>query len=65
VVRRVSPRIFSAMSQIATMFAVLRRWIAREMERQYLATLDHDQLIAMGLPRNDVQREASKPFWRG
>jgi uncharacterized protein YjiS (DUF1127 family) len=53
------------MSQIATTFAVLRRWIAREMERQYLATLDHDQLVAMGLPRNDVQREASKPFWRG
>jgi uncharacterized protein YjiS (DUF1127 family) len=53
------------MSQIATTFAVLRRWIAREMERQYLATLNNDQLIAMDLTREDVRRETNKPFWRG
>jgi uncharacterized protein YjiS (DUF1127 family) len=44
--------------------SLLRTWRGREMERAFLASLNHNQLRDMGLTRVDALREADKPFWR-
>lgn len=43
---------------------LMRLWGNREFERQYLTTLDDGQLRGIGLTREAMRCEASKPFWR-
>lgn len=38
-------------------------WQERARERHRLERLDGPALADMGLTRDDVEREASKPFW--
>ena len=40
-------------------------WRDRSRQRQALLRFDDRMLGDIGLSRSDVEREASKPFWRG
>lgn len=42
----------------------LSEWQQRANDRQCLRTMDDRMLSDIGLSRADVEREASKPFWR-
>jgi uncharacterized protein YjiS (DUF1127 family) len=42
----------------------LLTWHQRARDRQALLHLDEHMLHDVGLSRADVEREASKPFWR-
>jgi uncharacterized protein YjiS (DUF1127 family) len=53
-----------AVRPFARLVRLLRTWRGREMERVFLAGLNHEQLHDMGLRRIDALREADKPFWR-
>ncbi len=44
--------------------AVPAAWFARVRQRRALAALDSRLLRDIGLDRQDVLREVSKPFWR-
>lgn len=43
---------------------LLRTWVAREFEREYLLKLDDGQLWSMHLTREDARQLARRPFWR-
>jgi len=43
---------------------LLQGWHDRTVQRRTLVTLDDRTLRDLGLSRADVEREASKPFWR-
>lgn len=43
----------------------LALWQERAAQRHHLADIGEPQLKDMGLTRDDVRREAAKPFWRG
>jgi uncharacterized protein YjiS (DUF1127 family) len=43
----------------------LRLWRARSRERRAFAIVDERDLRDLGMSRWDVERELSKPFWRG
>jgi uncharacterized protein YjiS (DUF1127 family) len=45
--------------------SVLSKWRERIRQRRLLASLDDRALGDIGLSRYDVERETSKPFWRG
>lgn len=40
-------------------------WTRRSQERLHLKELDDHLLQDLGLSREQVEREISKPFWRG
>ena len=44
--------------------ALVALWFARAGTRRKLAELDDRILRDIGLTRQDVDREAAKPFWR-
>lgn len=48
----------------AGLAGLLRLWGDREFERQYLSTLNDQQLRALGLTREQMRWEVSKPFWK-
>lgn len=41
----------------------LKTWRQKSRQRQALTNLDDDFLNDIGLSRDDVWRESSKPFW--
>jgi uncharacterized protein YjiS (DUF1127 family) len=43
----------------------LRIWRRRYRERHAFSMLDERDLRDLGVTRWDVERELSKPFWRG
>ena len=45
-------------------FFALVTWQARISDRAHLRSLDARMLKDMGLTRDDVRQEVSKPFWR-
>ena len=45
-------------------FDRLRLWRTRARQRRALARLDDRLLDDVGLTRDDVHREARKPFWK-
>lgn len=45
-------------------FDALIAWQSRSADRTQLGRLDDHMLRDIGLSRADVEREASKPFWR-
>ena len=45
-------------------FTLAFGWRERSHQRQALFRLDDRMLRDIGLSRSDVEREASKPFWR-
>ena len=46
-------------------FTLASGWRDRSRQRRTLMRLDDHMLHDIGLSRADVEREASKPFWRG
>ena len=56
---------FHGLSRLAvTVIETLLTWQDRFNQRHHLAGLDDHALKDMGLSRGDVEREASKGFWR-
>ena len=49
---------------LALPFEILLEWQARERQRQQLRELSDHLLKDLGLSRADIEKEASKPFWR-
>jgi uncharacterized protein YjiS (DUF1127 family) len=45
-------------------FTLAYGWRDRSRQRRTLLRLDDHMLHDIGLSRSDVEREASKPFWR-
>jgi len=45
--------------------ATLRLWTARYQERHRFTVIDDRDLRDLGLSRWQVERELSKPFWKG
>ena len=45
-------------------FSLLRRWLERAHSRRQLCELDDHILQDIGLTRDAVRREATRPFWR-
>ena len=55
-------RVHAALAAIA---GAVYEWNERGRQRRLLARLDDRMLRDIGLTRLDVEREVSKPFWRG
>ncbi len=53
-----------AWAAIVRLVELLAEWQARERQRHELRSLSDYMLKDIGLSRADVEREASKPFWR-
>jgi uncharacterized protein YjiS (DUF1127 family) len=51
-------------ADVAELVKVLGAWSERAYQRRVLSTLDERMLKDLGLTRADVEREATKPFWR-
>jgi uncharacterized protein YjiS (DUF1127 family) len=51
-------------SLLARACATMLRWARRRRARYELAQLDERLLRDVGLTRQQVERERSKPFWR-
>ncbi|MGF1609485.1 MAG: DUF1127 domain-containing protein [Kiloniellales bacterium] len=47
------------------LFEIVMLWQQRAIERHHLAGLSEHHLKDIGFSRADVEREFSKPFWRG
>ncbi len=43
---------------------LLMIWQQRYAERQAMAALEPHRLVDIGLTRDEIAREAAKPFWR-
>ncbi len=54
----------SLVSVPETLFRTLSLWQGRSQDRRHLKALDTRLLKDMGLTREVVNHEASKPFWR-
>ena len=50
--------------QFRSGLSLLLLWMNRSGQRQDLAELEDHQLRDIGLTRDDIRRECSKPFWR-
>jgi uncharacterized protein YjiS (DUF1127 family) len=48
----------------AACFDALLLWQERARQRHHLRELDDRMLRDLGLSRADIEREATKPFWR-
>ena len=71
-VRRDNLSSFELASAFRTPSSVLLRvaeiffeWRERQRQRRHLAMMDHHMLQDLGLSSADVDREVTKPFWRG
>lgn len=51
--------------RLLAVFDLLCEWQDRQRQRRDLAQLSDEVLHDIGLTRADVEREVSKPFWRG
>ena len=49
---------------LSSLVSTIEIWLIRWRGRQELSSLDDEQLKDVGITREDVFREASKPFWR-
>jgi len=49
---------------LTSLIHTLEIWPIRRDGRQELSSLDDEQLKDVGISREDVLREVSKPFWR-
>jgi len=49
---------------LTSLIRTLEIWLVRRDGRQELSSLDDEQLKDVGISREDVLREVSKPFWR-
>jgi uncharacterized protein YjiS (DUF1127 family) len=49
---------------LTSLIRTLEIWLIRRDGRQELSSLDDEQLKDVGISREDVLREVSKPFWR-
>ena len=49
--------------QIRSGLSVLLLWMDRSGQRRDLSELEDHQLRDIGLTRDDIRRECSKPFW--
>ena len=49
---------------LTSLIRTLEIWLVRRDGRQELSSLDDQQLKDVGISREDVLREVSKPFWR-
>jgi uncharacterized protein YjiS (DUF1127 family) len=54
-----------AQEALRSVAATLRLWRARHRERHSFTLLDERDLRDLRLSRWDVERELSKPFWKG
>jgi uncharacterized protein YjiS (DUF1127 family) len=52
-------------SSIASFGKMFRLWRSRINERRAAGSFDYRDLRDLGVSRWDVERELSKPFWRG
>jgi uncharacterized protein YjiS (DUF1127 family) len=50
---------------LASIARLIQLWRSRIRERRTFVTFDHRDLRDIGLSRWDLERELSKPFWRG
>jgi uncharacterized protein YjiS (DUF1127 family) len=50
---------------MASLARTVRVWRARRRDRRMFVTLDYRDLRDLGMSRWEVERELSKPFWRG
>ena len=55
---------FDPISALKRIPAILMRWYARIEERRHLLEMSDEILRDAGLSRDQVRREATKPFWR-
>jgi len=51
-------------SSLAQLWATLKLWRRRALERDQLARLDERALHDIGLSRGAIYAELQKPFWR-
>jgi len=51
--------------KLGSLADTLLTWQARHKDRMHLMSLDDRLLRDIGISYADVDREASKPFWRG
>ena len=51
--------------KLGSLADTLLTWQARHRDRMHLMSLDDRLLRDIGISYADVDREASKPFWRG
>ena len=51
--------------KLGSLADTLLTWQARHKDRMHLMSLDDRLLRDIGISNADVDREASKPFWRG
>jgi uncharacterized protein YjiS (DUF1127 family) len=49
---------------VGAAFDALATWQRRHRDRLHLLSLDDHMLHDIGISLADVEREASKPFWR-
>lgn len=57
-------RLPSPLDVLRGAFRTLSLWTLRWQDRRHLRELDERMLRDVGLSREDVEREAGKPFWR-
>jgi GNAT superfamily N-acetyltransferase/uncharacterized protein YjiS (DUF1127 family) len=62
--RRASERTTQAQQLWSLVRDIVERWLQRARDRRDLAHLSEWQRRDMGLPLNEIEREANKPFWR-
>lgn len=51
--------------RIGALLDLLLTWQERAAQRSHLSRLDDRMLRDVGLTRDQIAREASKPFWQG
>ena len=51
-------------ASVGAAFDALAMWQRRHSDRLHLLSLDDHMLHDIGVSQADVEREASKPFWR-
>lgn len=62
--RLVRSREKTGRNTLSQLVHILEIWFIRRHRRQELSLLDDGQLKDAGISREDVRREAGKPFWK-
>jgi uncharacterized protein YjiS (DUF1127 family) len=62
--RLVRSREKTGRNTLSKLVHTLEIWFIRRHRRQELSLLDDGQLKDVGISREDVRREAGKPFWK-
>lgn len=55
----------SPLDALRGLFRLLGVWTTRWQDRQHLREMDDHMLHDLGLSREELEQEVSKPFWRG